>query len=276
MRHTQKKMHGDSLSPKNTPAVMTENRRTKEYEGKTMLKKLVIFCLSIVLISFYSLAIAKDASKIIIEVEKILSLTDIKSEQLMTVYRKDGTVRPYEMRVLTSGKDKSFAEILSPPREKGRQVLKLGETVWSYLPSVKKSIRVSGRGAFMGGDFENNDVLRLNLAGDYTSEIIEEVSDQYVLGLKGKNLSLSYAKIKMWIRKDDFQPLKQEYFTISDKMIKSTFYQDIKDFSGLKRPSKMVMQNALYPKQKTVLEIKSFESGVKNPSKTFRRSNLGQ
>lgn len=241
-----------------------------------MLKKIVMICLSIVLISSYSFAVDEDAAKIVIEVEKILSLEDIKSEQLMTVYRKDGTVRPYKMKVLTSGKEKSFAEILSPPREKGRQVLKLGETVWSYLPSVKKSIRVSGRGAFMGGDFENNDVLRLNLANDYTSEIVEDLPDQYVLGLIGKDLSLSYAKIKIWVRKDNFQPVKQEYFTLSDKLIKSTFYQDIKDFSGLNRPSKMVMQNALYPKQKTILEITKFKAGVKNPTKRFRRSGLGK
>ena len=241
-----------------------------------MLKKMVIIFLSIVLISSYSFAVDKDATKIVIEVEKILSLKDVKSKQLMTVYRKDGTVRPYEMNVLTSGKDKSFAEILSPPREKGRQVLKLGETVWSYLPSVKKSIRVSGRGAFMGGDFENNDVLRLNLVGDYASEIIEELPDQYILALQGRDLSLSYAKIKIWVQKDSFQPVKQEYFTLTDKLIKSTFYQDIKEFSGLKRPSKMVMQNALYPKQKTILEVIEFKHGVKIPSKIFRRSNLGK
>lgn len=241
-----------------------------------MFKIMVMICLSIVLISSYSFAVDEVASKIVIEVEKILSLKDIKSEQLMTVYRKDGTVRPYKMRVLTSGKDKSFAEILSPPREKGRQVLKLGETVWSYMPSVKKSIRVSGRGAFMGGDFENNDVLRLNLTGDYQAEIIEEMPDQYVLGLKGKDLSLSYAKIKIWVKKDNYQPVKQEYYTLTDKLIKSTFYQDVKEFSGLKRPSKMVMQNALYPKQKTILEITKFKSGVKNPSKRFQRSGLGK
>jgi outer membrane lipoprotein-sorting protein len=241
-----------------------------------MVKKIVIICLSLILLASYSFAVDKDASKIVIEIEKILTLKDIKSEQLMTVYRKDGTVRPYKLRVLTSGKDKSFAEILSPPREKGRQVLKLGEIVWSYLPSVKKSIRVSGRGAFMGGDFENNDVLRLNLVGDYTSEIIEELPDQYVLGLKGKDLSLSYAKIKIWVRKDDYQPEKQEYFTLTDKLIKSTFYQDIKDFSGLKRPAKLVMQSALYPKQKTILDLIKFKSGVKNPSRKFRRSSLGQ
>lgn len=241
-----------------------------------MFKNLFVICLFISLLFSYSFAVDNDASKIIIEVEKILSLIDISSEQIMTVYRKDGTIREYKMKVLTSGKDKSFAEILSPPREKGRQMLKLGDTVWSYLPSVKKSIRVSGRGSFMGGDFENNDVLRLNLVDDYTSKIIEELPDQYVLMLKGKDLSLSYAKIKMWVKKDDFQPIKQEYFTLTDKLIKSTFYQEIKNFDGLKRPSKLVMQSALSPKQKTVLEIQNFKHGEKNPSRIFRRSNLGK
>ncbi|MCD6184892.1 MAG: outer membrane lipoprotein-sorting protein [Deltaproteobacteria bacterium] len=241
-----------------------------------MLKKIVVICLFMVFISSYSFAVDKDVSKIVKEVEKILSLENIKVEQNMTVYRKDGTVRPYKMHVLTSGKNKSFAVILAPPREKGRQTLKLGDTVWSYLPSIKKSIRVSGRGSFMGGDFENNDVLRLNLVGDYTSKIIEELPDQYVLGLKGTDLSLSYAKIKIWVRKDNFQPLKQEYYTLSDKLIKSTFYKDIKDFNGFKRPSKLVMQSALNPKQKTVLEIIKFKGNLKNPSRIFRRSNLGK
>lgn len=241
-----------------------------------MLKKMVMIFLSIVLISSYSYAVDKDVTEIVMEVEKILSLENISADQVMTVYRKDGTIRPYEMRALTSGKDKSFVELTAPPREKGRQVLRLGDVVWSYMPSVKKSIRVSSRGSFMGGDFENNDVLRLNLVGDYASEIIEELPDQYVLVLKGKDLSLSYAKIKLWVRKDDFQPVKQEYYTLTDKLIKSTIYEDIKDFGGFKRPAKLVMQSALYPKQKTIMEMTKFKIGVKNPSKRFRRSGLGK
>jgi outer membrane lipoprotein-sorting protein len=241
-----------------------------------MRKKNIFIALVAILAFSNGVAADQKSEKVVVEVEKILSLKDIKSKQLMTVHRKDGSVRPYEMSVLTKGTDKSFAEILSPPREKGRQVLKLGDTVWSYMPSVKKSIRVSGRGAFMGGDFENNDVLRLNLSGDYTSEILDDQSNQYVLGLKGKDLSLSYAKIKIWVRKSDFQPVKQEYYTLSDQLIKSTFYEDIKTFGSLKRPSKMIMQNALYPKQKTELEILEFENNVNNPSKIFRRSGLGK
>ena len=164
-----------------------------------MLKKMVIICLSLLFIHTNGFAGDKNALEIVTKVDQILGIADIKSVELMTVYRKDGSVRDYTLDVMTSGSDKAFAEILAPPREKGRQTLLLGDIVWSYLPSVKKSIRVSGRGSFMGGDFENNDVLRVNLLKDYTSEIIEELTDQYVLGLKGKDLSLSYAKIN---RKD--------------------------------------------------------------------------
>jgi outer membrane lipoprotein-sorting protein len=242
-----------------------------------MLKKMVLFFLPIGLIFAYNIAGAEeDAKKIVVEVEKILSLENVKGDQKMTIYRKDGTVRDYIMEIMTVGKGKTFLQILSPPREKGRQLLKLGDTVWSYMPSVKKSIRVSGRGSFMGGDFENNDVHRLDLTGDYTSEIIEELPDQYVLGLKGKDLSLSYAKIKLWVRKDNFQPVKQEYYTLTDKLIKSTTYQDIKSYGGWKKPSKLVMVNALNPKVKTILETLKFQGGVKNPAKRFRRSFLGK
>lgn len=241
-----------------------------------MFKTTVMICLSIVFIFSYSLAADNDASTIVMKVEKILSLENVKGVQEMTIHREDGTIRVYTMEIMTMGKEKTFLQILSPPREKGRQLLKLGDLVWSYLPSVKKSIRVSGRGSFMGGDFENNDVLRVNLVGDYTSEIIEELPDQYVLGLKGKDLSLSYAKIKLWVRKGDFQPIKQEYYTLSDKLIKSTSYEDIKVLGGLKKPAKMVMVSALNPKVRTILETMEFSNNVKNPSRRFRRSFLGK
>ncbi len=241
-----------------------------------MLGKVIMPCLAILFIQSYGFAADKSAEEIIVEVDKILGLADIKSVQTMTVYRKDGTVRPYKMKVMTKGADKAFVEITAPPREKGRQTLKVGDIVWSYFPSVKKSIRVSGRGRFMGGDFENNDVLRINLVGDYTSEISGELPDQHLLSLEGTDLSLSYAKIKLWVRKSDCQPVKQEYYTISDKLIKSTIYENIKDFGGCVRPAKLIMQSALHPKQKTVLEFLKYERNVNNPSKIFKRSNLGR
>jgi outer membrane lipoprotein-sorting protein len=194
----------------------------------------------------------------------------------MTVHRKDGSARVYVMNVMTSGNDRAFAEIVEPPRERGRQMLKLGEVVWSYLPSVKKSIRVAGRARFMGGDFENNDILRLNLVEDYRPAIVAETSGQYVLELEGRNLSLTYAKIRVWVEKGTFQPVRQEYYAVNGELVKSASYGDVRSFGGLRRPAVMEMHSALSPKKRTVLELIDFRKGVKNPDSIFRRSNLGK
>lgn len=220
--------------------------------------------------------IDREAFRIIEEVDRSMGLADIKSTQKMTVYRKDGTVRVYVMEVMTSGDDKAFAEILDPPREKGRQMLKLGEVVWSYLPSVKKSIRVSGRSRFMGGDFENNDILRLNLVDDYIPRLVGEPPGQYVLELEGRDLGLAYARVKLWVSKDSLLPLRQEYYAINGELVKSSVYGSVTDFGGLKRPAVIEMRSALSPKKKTILEIVDLIKGAENPETVFRRSNLGK
>jgi outer membrane lipoprotein-sorting protein len=217
-----------------------------------------------------------EALRIVKEVDRIMGLEDIRSRQRMTIYRKDDSEREYVMDVMTSGTDRAFAEIIEPPREKGRQMLKLGDVVWSYLPSVKKSIRVAGRSKFMGGDFENNDVLRLDLVEDYVPRIAEDLPDQYVLELEGKDLSLTYAKVKIWVDKATFQPSRQEYFTISGKLVKSASFSEIRRFDGVTRPAVIEMRSALSPKKRTVLDLIEFSKGVKNPEKVFLRSNLGK
>ena len=218
----------------------------------------------------------EEALRIVEEVDKIMGLDDIKSLQRMTVYRKDGSAREYVISVMTSGKERAFAEIVEPAREKGRQMLKLGDVVWSYLPSVKKSIRVSGRSKFMGGDFENNDVLRLNLVDDYVPTIAEDLSSQYVLELEGRDLGLTYAKVRIWVDKATFQPSRQEYFTISGKLVKSASFSEVRRFEGVTRPAIIEMHSALSPDKRTVLELIEFRKGVTNPDKLFRRSNLGK
>jgi outer membrane lipoprotein-sorting protein len=230
----------------------------------------------------------KDAAEILHEVSKIMNLDNIRSEQVMTVCREDGTIRQYTLRIMTSNGDKAFAEIIAPKQFEGRQFLRLGDTYWAYFPDpsrfqsrserrAKTAIRVSGRETFMGGDFTNNDVLRLNLVGDYTPEIIDDLPDQYVLKLKGKDLGLTYATLRLWVRKGDFQPIRMECYTINDKLIKSVFYQDYRDFGeGLIRPGMLEIKSAILPKSKTFLEIIYLKHGVKNPPERFLRSNLGK
>jgi outer membrane lipoprotein-sorting protein len=230
----------------------------------------------------------KEAESIVKQVSNIMALDNIRSEQVMTVCREDGSIRQYRLKIMTSDGDKAFAEIIEPKQFKGRQFLRLGDTVWAYFPDRsrntsgsksrrKTTIQISGRDTFMGGDFSNNDILRLRLIEDYSVEYMEDLPDQYVILLKGKDLKLTYASLRLWIRKQDFQPIKMECYTIGDDLIKSVFYQDYRDFgSGLTRPGMLEVKSAILPKSKTFLEIIYLKRKVDNPAYRFQRSSLGK
>jgi len=261
-----------------------------------MVKKTFVIGLLMFLACSYGFAANQDASgaavsasEILDKVGTIMDLTDIKSEQVMTVCREDGTIRQYRLKIMTSGKDKAFAAIIEPEQFKGRQFLRLGDTVWAYFPAVssfgrgqpesraKRAIRVSGRETFMGGDFTNFDLLRLNLVDNYMPKIVDDLPDQYVLELKGKNLNLTYPIVRLWVRKGDYQPIRAEYFSLSDDLIKSIFYQDYRDFGeGFIRPGMLEMKSAVLPKAKTFLEIIYLMKNAKNPANRFRKANLGR
>ena len=114
------------------------------------------------------------------------------------------------------------------------------------------------------------------MIGDYAPEILQDLPDLYVLKLEGKDLELSYAILRLWVRKVDFQPIRLEIYSVSDELIKSVFYRDYRDFDGVTRPAILEVKSAILPRSKTVLEIIDLKRGIKNPAHRFQRSNLGR
>ena len=223
---------------------------------------------------FYNIHIVLSRKKIY----PVRNLVYIRAEVVMTVCRRNATTRQYRLKIMTSGTDKAFVEIVEPQKFKGRQILRLGENLWVYFRErrVRRPIRVSGKQAFMGGDFTYHDMLRLNLVKDYIPKIVDDLPDQYVLELKGKDLGITYAALRLWVRKGDFQPIRLEFYSLDDKLMKSIFYQDYRDFGGgFIRPGMLEVKSSVLAKQKTFLEIIYLKRGVKNPPSKFIKSNLG-
>ena len=60
------------------------------------------------------------------------------------------------------GADQAFTEYLSPPREAGTKMLKLGDKLWTYSPQTDRVIQISGhmlRQSVMGSDMSYNDMM---------------------------------------------------------------------------------------------------------------------
>ena len=65
------------------------------------------------------------------------------------------TSRIIESKNWVIGIDLAFTEYLSPPREKGTKMLKLGDKLWTYSPQTDRVIQISGhmlRQSVMGSD----------------------------------------------------------------------------------------------------------------------------
>ena len=70
--------------------------------------------------------------------------------------------RTIESKNWVMGIDQAFTEYLSPPREAGTKMLKLGNKLWTYSPQTDRVIQISGhmlRQSVMGSDMSYNDMM---------------------------------------------------------------------------------------------------------------------
>ena len=210
--------------------------------------------------------------------DAVMGPASFEAETTMSATREDGSVRTYEMKFLKRDTDKFRLWFSAPSSVKGQEMLRNGESLWVYLPNLKRATRIASRDNFQGGDFNNADVLRVNYAADYSGTLIpSDVADTWLLQLKAKNPDTSYDSIKLYIRKADLQPVKGQYFGTSGQMIRSAEFTDHKEFDkGYVRPAKVVMKNELVKARKSEMVMKTLKLNVDAPPQRFTQSDLGK
>jgi outer membrane lipoprotein-sorting protein len=200
-------------------------------------------------------ALADDAAAYLARFDQVMSPDFFEADTRMIAHREDGSVRTYKMRVQKSGTEKLRATFLEPSSAKGQEMLRNGDNLWLYMPNLKRAVRVASRDQFMGGDFNNADVLRVNYTADYAAVLGKSDDPKLVvLELKAKSPQVAYDVIKLWMTADPktAQPVKSELYAASGKLLRTAEFTDVKAFSSggkgeWKRPAKIVMKNALVP-----------------------------
>jgi outer membrane lipoprotein-sorting protein len=179
------------------------------------------------------------------------------------------------LKLNTYRKEDRFLVVFTyPVKEKGRVILRRGDNIWMYLPSVGKEMRVSQTQAMMATQFSHGDILRLDLLEDYTPEILGTETGCYILELKAKRKETAYARIKYWIREADFMPIKEEFFSLSGKLLKRLVYEEPKKLAGRLRPTVLVMESMLKKELETYLLIERMETNINLPDRIFEKEYM--
>lgn len=179
--------------------------------------------------------------------------------------------RSYSMVSYGRGESDSAMEYLSPARDKGTRMLKLGDEMWTYLPSIDRTQKISGhmlRQGMMGSDVSYEDMLsasalRERYDAKVTGEDVVDGRPVWKLEMTARDPSLTYPKRVSWIDQELYIPLKQELYALSGMLLKTWTMSEIREYPGGRRfPARMEIADALKKGSRTVIVFTELKFGV--------------
>ena len=164
-------------------------------------------------------------------------------------------VRKY--RILSKGNENTVVMVTEPASERGQIMLMKGRDLWIFLPAVSQPVRLP-LAQRLTGAVANGDLARANFAGDYTPKLLrtEKIDGEpmYVLELAAVDRGVTYHRVLYWVRQSNNWPYKAEFYSLSDRMLKTCFYQKYERMAGRERPTRLTMLDALRAGEESVLD----------------------
>ena len=187
---------------------------------------------------------------------------------------------------LTRGRTQHGTEsmtVVRPDWQRGTRFLKIGREMWQYVPRINRVIKIPPSmmmQSWMGSDFTNDDLVKeSSIVFDYEHELLRTDTlrgdSTWVLQLTAKpDAPVTWERIIEWIRIGDFVPMRAEYYSERNELIRTLQFQDIKEIGGRVIPTKMILSEEKKPGNQTILQIRDVTFNKEIPSDTFTQQNL--
>jgi outer membrane lipoprotein-sorting protein len=162
--------------------------------------------------------------------------------------------------VYQKGAEKTYVEFLSP-REKGENLLMLGDDMWIYLPDTSRPIRITPLER-LTGNASNGDVARTHYSIDYDSVFVRTEAvdgvDCHLLELTARRKGATYRRVLLWLRASDARPVKADFFVASGKQLKSATYDRYQEVNGQLLLRRMTIYDHVRKGSRSVIEYLQF------------------
>jgi outer membrane lipoprotein-sorting protein len=168
---------------------------------------------------------------------------------------QDAENRKY--RVLSKGNENTVVMILEPASERGQIMLMKGRDLWIFMPDVSQPIRL-GLAQRLTGEVSNGDLARANFVGDYTPKLVRheklDGEEHHVLELMAVDRGVTYHRVMLWVNQANYRPRKAEFYSLSNRLMKTCNYENFQMMAGKRRPTRLVMEDALKPGERSIME----------------------
>lgn len=199
-------------------------------------------------------AFALDGGELLKEIDRNLAPPSHEMYRKLINIEPDGRKKEFILFTVKKGTDKVAALFLSPPSERGRATLRLGENMWLYIPDVGRPVRITSLQSVVGGVFNNSDIMQVEYHVEYDVELLKEEGEEYLLHLRAKTGAVAYDQLRMRVDKENLLPIKIECMTEDAMLIKTLRFSEVKDFGdGIVRPSVMETDSPLYKGYRSIM-----------------------
>lgn len=179
-------------------------------------------------------------------------------------------------RVLSKGNDNTVVMVTEPATERGQIMLMKGRELWIFLPNVSQPVRLS-LAQRLTGQVANGDLARANFSGDYNPRLLrtETIDGEkfHVLELMAVDRGVTYQRVVYWVHESSSAPYKAEFYSASNRLLKSCTYAGFETMAGKLRPTRLVMDDALRAGERSVLTYSSMKLR-ELPDKVFTKDYL--
>lgn len=177
--------------------------------------------------------------------------------------RPGQAVEARKYRVMSKGNENTIVLTIEPASDRGQSMLMKGRDLWVYMPNVSQPVRLA-LSQRLTGQVANGDLARANFTGDYIPRLLrtETIAGHTysVLELTAVDRGVTYQRVVYWIRQDNAWPYKAEFYSLSNRLLKTCKYENFKTLAGRVRPTRLVMEDALRQGEQSVLEYSDMKA----------------
>ncbi len=190
--------------------------------------------------------------------------------------------RDLTMKIWTQG-DNALVRIISPEKDAGTAILKIGSDIWYYLPKVNRTIKAPSSmtmTSWMGSDFTLDDLVKesalvrdYSLANSFEGKRGEVAVYEYTMTPK-PGAAVVWGKIVLQIRQANLMPAWQGYYDEDGKLVRDLTFSDYKTMGGRLMPTRLVMRSLDKPGQQSTMVYEDTAFDVPISPETFSLPNL--
>lgn len=193
---------------------------------KISIKTIRLFLLCLILTYPIIAEESLNPSEVLLRVDEILAAPkDLSALMKINIINKNGDVKNRQIQMYQKGSNKRLVKVIKPADQEGIGFLSLpDDIIYVYLPAYKKTRRIAAHvknQKFVGTDFTYEDLEAKNYSDKWLPQSLKNEKDLYILELIPRPGVVSeYAKVNLYVRKNDYFPIKSEYFNKKGEMVK--------------------------------------------------------